>query len=255
MSTLLKNHPVIRIPVTHGVANERDISGYEIFSQGSTGATHVLAHRMLDTGRIRSGRSALGKWLTGRTGHGGNWVHLHFHMAIFELEVGEWRKAYTRFLAEILPAATTSNDALTDAPALLWRLAMSAPEPVVLPWQPLRQTALACMHRTNDPFVELHNLLALAGVGDATSIEHWLQTGKESPKTKQDQLVKKMALALMALASRSYSQASSMLQSILPDLSQVGGSHAQNRIYEQLRAWSIRQSLGEPLNLARMNAA
>jgi hypothetical protein len=35
-----------------------------------------------------------------------------------------------------LPGNTNPAEALTDAPALLWRLALSAPEPLVLPRQP-----------------------------------------------------------------------------------------------------------------------
>lgn len=257
MSNLFENHPVISIPTDHVVARQRDISGYEIFSHGTMGAAHALAHQMLDKGSIRSGHSALGKWLTGRTGQGSNWVHLHFHMAIFELEMGEWHKAYSRFLSEILPAASRTTDALTDAPGLLWRLTISAPEsePVILPWQTLRRTALACMQRSNNPFVQLHNLLAFAGAGDTDSIERWLQTSNESRHSKQDQLIQKMALALIALVSRSYSQASSIIQSILPDLSQLGGSYAQNQLYEQIEAWSTRQSLDAPLSMVSLNAA
>jgi hypothetical protein len=125
--------------------NVRDISGYEIFSEGTMGKAHALAHRMLDADQLRLGHRLIGEWLADRNGSGSDWVHLHFHMAIFELALGEWDNAYARFMKEVLPTASSSADALTDAPALLWRIAITAPEPVVLPWQPLRRTALACM--------------------------------------------------------------------------------------------------------------
>ena len=137
--------PTVGSPVT-------DVSGYTVFSHGDEGAAHVAAHRLLDDGQIALGHAQLGTWLDGRTGSGSDWTHLQFHMAIFELGVGDWDAAYDRFLTEILPVAATTEDALTDAPGLLWRLAIEAPAEVELPWQPLRRTALESMRELREPF-------------------------------------------------------------------------------------------------------
>lgn len=212
----------------------QDISGYTVFSAGDAGAAHVMAHRMLDENRIKLGHQLLGDWLQGRTGSGSDWLHLQFHMAVFELALDDWDAAYTRFMNEILPAAATTEEALTDAPALLWRLALTSPEPVALPWKALQQTALARMQRPSDPFVELHNLLALAGAGDITSIERWLNTRPANRGSKPERLVRQMAVALKAYAARSYLHAASLLQNVVPQLSLAGGSHAQNLLFRQL---------------------
>ncbi len=212
----------------------QDISGYTVFSAGDAGAAHVMAHRMLDENRIELGHRLLGDWLQGRTGSGSEWIHLQFHMAVFDLALGNWGAAYTRFMDEILPAAATTEEALTDAPALLWRLALTAPEPVELPWQALRRTALARMQRPNDPFVELHNLLALAGAGDLASIEQWLQSRPANVPSRAECLVEKMAVALQAYAARAYQHAATVLQTVVPQLAQVGGSRAQNLLFRQL---------------------
>ena len=158
-----------------------DVSGYTIFSSGDAGDAHVMAHRMLDENRIELGHQLLGEWLQKHSGSGSDWIHLHFHMAIFELVMGDWHGAYKRFMNEILPAATASEEALTDAPALLWRLALTFPGDIELPWEALRNTALNRMQRPSDPFVELHNLLALAGARDVASIDEWLKSTSEGP--------------------------------------------------------------------------
>ena len=244
MNVLAKNPRETRIESARELPKAQDISGYEIFSHGDTGAAHALAHHLLDAGQIGTGRRLLGKWLDGRSGHGSDWVHLHFHMAIFELALGDWHRAHARFLAEVLPTAATTADALTDAPALLWRLAMTAPAGIALPWQALRQTVLANLQQCDKPFVQLHNLLALAGAGDSASIERWLQGGCGAPQLTEERPVVLFAEALAALAAGSWQRASRMLRAIQPDVSRVGGSHAQNQLFEQLALWSARQAEG-----------
>jgi hypothetical protein len=122
----------------------RDTSGYTIFSDGEAGAVHVMAHRALDEQRFEAGHRLLGKWLAEHTGLGSEWVHLQFHMAVFDLALENWDAAYNRFLDEILPVAATTEDALTDAPALLWRLALTAGDPVALPWEALSWNCTIC---------------------------------------------------------------------------------------------------------------
>jgi len=255
MTTLAKNPPETPVHVERAAAKTRDISGYQIFDHGTTGAAHALAHRLLDSGQIEMGHHALGEWLDGRSGHGSDWVHLQFHMAIFELALGEWRQACTRFHAEVLPTASTTAEALTDAPALLWRLAMTAPEPVALPWQPLRQMALTNLPDSDKPFVQVHNLLALAGAGDSAGIERWLQTGSGRTGMKQEQLVVRIAHALAALAAGFHQRASSILQSILAQVSLLGGSHAQLGIFGQLAVWSAARHNGAAQQQGYLNAA
>lgn len=218
-----------------------DVSGYAIFAAGEMGSAHVMAHQKLDNGQVRSGHHRLGEWLSGRTGAGSEWVHLHFHMAIFELEVGEWDAAHARFLAQVLPAAAT-GDALTDAPGLLWRLAIASPAPVALPWQSLRRAALTHMAHTRDPFVQLHNLLALAGAGDDEGIERWLQARPPFPRPDRSPTVERAARALRSVAAGSFRQAGAQMQRVLPAVAAVGGSHAQNQLFAQLAQWCTRQA-------------
>ncbi|KPK55496.1 MAG: hypothetical protein AMS22_04165 [Thiotrichales bacterium SG8_50] len=107
--------PVGLTPETY----RQDISGYKLFSAGDTGYAHMLAHRMLDECRLLRGRALLGRWLNANRGTRSEQAHLQWHMAVFELETGDWHGAYTRFRRHILPIAATSEDALTDAPALM----------------------------------------------------------------------------------------------------------------------------------------
>jgi hypothetical protein len=217
---------------SHRAAIAHDISGYEIFSKGDQGAAHVLAHQMADTGRYELGRRLLGSWLDGRNGSGSEWVHLHFHMALFELATGHWEAAHRRYLDHVLPTAESSEDALTDAPALLWRLTLSAPDGTKLEWEPLRQTALARIRRPSDPFIELHNVLALAGAGDLRSLNAYVSS--RTADSLRMRLVRKVATALSAFVKGHYDRAAELLGRLLPRIPEIGGSRAQVQLFQLL---------------------
>jgi len=254
MFSPIEKHSDFLVSAVGASSRTRDISGYQIFDRGETGAAHAHAHHCLDNGQIISGHRALGKWLDGHNGSGSDWVHLQFHMAIFELELGRWRQAYARFLQEVLPTAADTTEALTDAPALLWRLAISAPAAVSLPWKPLRQTALASMDECDKPFVQAHNLLALCGAGDVAAIDAWLKANRGIAESTGQRLVVQFAQALRALATGSFGQAETMLRAILPDISRIGGSHAQNGLFRQLMDWCASQAAVSPRR-SYLNAA
>ena len=221
----------------------RDASGFGVFSHGDLGRAHVTAHRMLDEGRHELGHKLLGRWIERNDGTGSDWTHLQWHMAVFEIAVGQWEHALARFEREILPVAAHTDDALTDAPALLWRLALSAPQPPQLDWEPVRRRALHNLRRSLDPYVELHCLLALAGAADLDNLDRWLWSKHhdDCPRTK---LVARLGIGLRALAAGDYELAASLLDTAAPRVSELGGSRAQNELFTEIAAlsWALARS-------------
>ena len=230
------------LPITVQAGRRRDVSGFALFSAGEAGSAHVMAHRMLDHDRYDLGHQRLGRWLNGRSGAGSDWVHLQWHMAVFELALGYWEAAFARFQEHILPVVATTEDALTDAPALLWRLSLAARVPVELPWEPVRMTALARMRRPSTPYIEVHNLLALAGAGDLTSLDRWLQRQPPVARSRREGLVGRMAVALRAYTAGDYGHATTVLANAVPYIAEVGGSRAQNQLFKQLEQASRRKA-------------
>ena len=161
-------------------------------------------------------------------------------MAIFELATGRWAAAHRRYLDHVAPTAECSEDALTDAPALLWRLALSAPEDTELEWEPLRRTALPRMGRPGDPFVELHNLLALAGAGDLASLDRY--TKSCAADSFRMHLLCRLATALSAYVRGHYGRAADLFRRLLPRFPEIGGSRAQIQLFEQLATASWRKA-------------
>jgi len=211
----------------------RDASGFAVFSGGDIGAAHVMAHRLSDAGQPAVGHALLGRWLEANSGTGSEWVHLQFHMALFELALNHWQHAWRRFTRHVLPAAILTDEALTDAPALLWRLALTAPGPIDLPWNALRATAVRNIDRTTDPFVELHHLLALAGAGagDVTGLDRWLESRSASVAGTRGSIVADTGIALRDYASGKFREAAARLDQNAPAIATVGGSRAQNELF------------------------
>jgi len=214
-------------------AESRDVSGFGVFSGGDAGQAHVMAHRMLDEERYELGYRRLGAWLDRHDGAGSDWTHLQWHMAVFEIAVGRWEAALARFEREIMPVATSSDDALTDAPAMLWRLWLTAPREVALPWEPLRATAVRNLGRHQSPYVELHCVLALAGARDIETLDEWLRRHRHD-KDERTRLLVELVAGLRAFAASDYTQAGSAIDGIHGRISELGGSHAQNLLFKEI---------------------
>lgn len=217
----------------------RDVDGYALYAGGELGTLHVFAHRMLDEDRIPLGHRVLSRWLARQSGRGRHWVHVQWHMAVFELELNRWQEALVRFQHHVRPYAFATDDALTDAPSLLWRLRLAAPSWIELPWQEAYRTARRCMRRTRDPYVQLHNLLALAGAGDLASLDRWLVDAPSLDGSHAGSLLWRMAQGLRAYAAGAYAQAALHFDEAVPRIALIGGSRAQNTLFERLHKSAI----------------
>jgi len=232
-----------------------DNSGYAVFSEGEIGAMHVLAHRFLDSGEPERGYHMLGTWLAGRSGQGTQWVHIQWHMAVFELSLGHWQAALNRFWRYILPAVLTSHDALTDAPALLWRLAFETTNKICLPWDCVRDRAMLSLQGPCSPFVKLHNLLALAGAGDIENLDAWIRDQTTDDSSRDETLVIRFASTLRAFAAGDFATAASALATLAPKVTRIGGSRAQNEIFFKMRDVARQRAANDARSTPLLHAA
>ena len=224
---------VARALQKHGVTEvDMGANEFQVFSNGAVGQMHVLAHRLTDERRYELGHRFLGDWLEGREGTDSDHVHMHWHMGVFELALGEWTEAYSRFNEFILPAVDR-GEAATDAPAMLWRLRLNAPRPTPLPWEVARKYALESLESEADDFVVLHDLLALAGAGDVPNLDRWLRT-QPSLSSENATVLPQLGEGLRAFANEDYSDAAAILDASMPRLSAVGGSDAQRQLFHSI---------------------
>jgi len=211
-----------------------DTSGYAIFSAGDVGTAHRMAHEMLDSHDYETGYQLLGEWLRNHAEGAGStsqWVHIQWHMMVFELAVGQWDAARARYEEYVLPAAIDTREALVDAPAGLWRLALASEQPVDLPWNEIQPAAREALESSKGTYATLHSIMALAGAGDVTGIDAWLNERKTVDDA--DETFMALVRGFRAFAAGDYTEAEIELASALPNLSEVGGSRAQNELFER----------------------
>ena len=79
------------------------------------------------------------------------------------------------------------------------------------------------------------------GAGDVRGIRAWLESGSAGGMISADRQLRQFAPALMALAAGSWWRAGLLLQAMMPEISNVGGSSAQNTLFERLAEWCARQ--------------
>jgi hypothetical protein len=219
----------------------RDARGYPVFSSGELGRAHVAAHRFLDARRYTDGRRFLERWLARHADDGPRWVHLQWHMLVFELGEGDWSAAHPRFVQSILPHAQSSDRAVTDAPQALLRLCWAAPTETRLCWRQIARPAVARLARDGHPFRVLHDLLAAAGARDLGAIDWWSKRkGGAAPPG-----LKAAAAGLRAFSTRDDVVAVQRLSEALPHLSNWGGSEAQNELFHEMLRVARRRRDGE----------
>jgi hypothetical protein len=222
-----------------------DSSGFRVFSQGDAGAAHAMAHRMLDEGRLEEGRRSLGAWIECHDGSGSKWAHLQWHMAVFEIAAGRNRDALERFVQHILPVVEL-GEAHTDGPSLLWRLCLSSGGTLDLDWGPVHDEAAASVSLTDDPFVELHHTLALAGAGDLATVDRWLDAHYSDEVAPERRLLLQVVWGLRSFASGDYAVAAALLDGVVGNLGAVGGSRAQNDLFAEIAAEAMRRAGDRP---------
>jgi len=205
-------------------------------------AAHVAAHALWERGTPSLGRRVLSAWLDGHepsSAQRSRLVHVHWHLLLFELPRGRFHEARARFYAHVLPAVHEGEDALTDAPSALWWLDLSDPDGPELPWAAVRARAESSLRRNNEPWIEVHNLLAVAGARDRTTLDEWLCHHAGRARSRAETSVVALAEALRAYVSGDYAVAAAALDPARFHAPALGGSEAQNELFSKLRGAAL----------------
>jgi tetratricopeptide (TPR) repeat protein len=219
-------------------------------------AVHGLAHVCYEEGDAAGGVAFVSGWLPGYERAGSLHCHLTWHIALAELARGDVARARAAFeagiRARVAPLAPPAN-VLTDGASLLWRLFLDG-EPVTPgEWQEIAQFARERFPATAPHFHELHCAMVWAAAGEWDLYEHRLAELRD--RAAQGMLppgaaVPALAEGFGAFVRGDYARAARLLEPFAADIVRVGGSHAQQDVFEEtlVAAW-IRA--GEPEKAAR----
>ena len=210
-------------------------------------AEHALAHVMLTDGRFAEGRdflqraSAPWRGLTSfmRT-------HNFWHLALFQLELGDDAAALALYDQEVWGIDKTYSQDQVGAVSLLARLELAG---VALGerWQDLADHLMPRLSDQVQPFLDLQYLYGLARAGRPeadtllANIRRHAEQAPAASRAAWQQVAVPAALGLRLHAqglarpaAASWAEAAHALGSAMPRLARIGGSHAQRDLFEQL---------------------
>ena len=199
-------------------------------------AAHSVTHSYFEWGDAASGGNFLGNWLEGFDARATYHVHLSWHQALFELALGRYQEALQLYEDWIRPTAVARNmSGLNDSASLLWRMQIYGGQAPPVPWEEVKEQAAPAATGPGPAFRDAHAALAFAAGGDPEIMNTFidrLRTAAEKGSLLAKEVSLPLAQGIDAFAQEDYAGAVDYLEPVFPQLTRIGGSHAQREVFE-----------------------
>ena len=199
-------------------------------------AAHSVAHVFYEMSQDDEGAAFLSGWLEDYDPRSTYRVHLSWHQALFELAMGRYNEALAWYERDIRPAVQELKYAsLADSASLIWRMKIYGDVAPQAPWEELVKLAAPAANRPGPSFRDAHAALAFTAAGDDESFGK-LVDGLQAMADAGDATAREATLPLIqgigAFGSGDYAEAVRLMEPVYPQLTRVGGSHAQRLVFE-----------------------
>jgi hypothetical protein len=208
-------------------------------------AHHAIAHVYEMQGDAESGVRWMGErsatWIIA----GGAATHHWWHLALFHMQLGDFRHALQIHDRRIAPARTLSG--LIDASSLLWRASLAGAD-LGKRWESLAAEWAPRAADANCAFNDVHAMMAFAGAGREDLAQELLASqqrlaARPGPIGAMARLVGlPTSLALHAYGRGEFAAAARMLRALPPVAHRIGGSQAQRDVLELTRHSALARS-------------
>jgi hypothetical protein len=195
-------------------------------------AVHAVTHVMEMQGRLRDGI----EWLTTRENdwsvNNGFAFHNWWHLALFNLESGNYARVLELYDQRIRPAPAEIPLEMIDATALLWRLELRSAS-VGDRWQKLAASWEPLAEHSYYAFNDAHAVMAFAAAGRSELVQRTIAAmerkaaGSDTNAMMTRDVGLPLARAVAAFAAGRYGDTIALLQPIRTIANRFGGSHAQ----------------------------
>jgi tetratricopeptide (TPR) repeat protein len=198
-------------------------------------AVHAVAHVLEMTGRVQEGIDWLSRRAPDWAPHNGLSFHNYWHLALFQLELGDTDRALTIYDQHIRPRPTKVAYENVDASALLWRLYLRGMEP--------RERFVELANDWSDSgeqghyaFNDVHAVLAFTGAGETARSARAIAelegcaSGTGTNAMMAREVGVPLARAIHAFGVGRYDECLDALMPVRTRVSRFGGSHAQRDV-------------------------
>lgn len=219
-------------------------------------AQHALSHVLIRQGRVAEGLARLESFLP-LLATCGRPIHCHdaWHLALLHLEQLDVAAAMRVFRTHIWSITPDFVVEQLDAIALLWRIEMAA-GPMDAQWPSIAEHIAARALETFMPFMNAHYVYALARAGRADVVEAAL-AGVRARSAADDEEAKRVWApvgravieAAAAFGAGDRARAAALLDPVMPMMTSIGGSDAQDDLFRQTYLRSL-QAAGRHVEAA-----
>jgi tetratricopeptide (TPR) repeat protein len=204
-------------------------------------AQHALAHVLLTQGRIDEGADFM-------TGASATWTNLNsfmvthnfWHLALFRLSQGRGEEVLGLYDSQVWAGDRDYSQDQVGAVSLLARLELAGVD-VGERWEDLADRITARGLDVEQPFLSVQYLYALARTGRPRAealMEAIRRRAREAPAAARAawaEVALPVAEGIVDFHLGRFAPAARHLERALPRLSEIGGSHAQRDLFEQIR--------------------
>ena len=201
----------------------------------SASGVHPVAHVFYESDEHAAGAAFLGDWMADYEPYAPYYTHLSWHLALFELAQGHYGRVTELYDRAIQPSVASGRSVMFDAPSLLWRCELYGAAPKPLPWRPVAEMIGRMVARQGQVFPDSHAALTYAATRDEAALNRMIDAlrvldlnGHPTAGTVTLPLVQGLA----GFARGDYEEAARRFEPIKDRLVRIGGSHAQNEVFE-----------------------
>ncbi len=210
------------------------------FQEGEPWAHHALAHVMLTQGRVTEGAMFLEAAAPSWDGlNSFMYTHNWWHRALFSISLGDHDAVRAMYDKHCWSQEKSYSQDQVGAVSLLARMEMAGID-VGSRWDDLADWLKARHGDTVNAFLTLQYLYGLARAGRAEAkqlmqaIDDRAATAAAFEKTAWSEVAVPAARGILAHLEGRHSDATRNLAAALPRMAEIGGSHAQRDLFEQI---------------------
>jgi hypothetical protein len=222
---------------------------------GNAHGAHARAHGYHEAGDAVGGARFVDAFLRTYDTAGQLHCHISWHAALFALEQGDAVEAREIFATSVRPSVAKSAPmpTLVDATSLLWRLRLADADATDGAWEEVVRHRAASFPRAGLAFADAHGAMGADEASLAQRLDGLAALEREG-KLPQGPVVAMLCRGVAAFARGDCREAARELETALPELPRIGGSHAQREVFEDTFIAACLRSGLEEKAAARLRA-
>ena len=203
-------------------------------------ASHNMAHCFYETADYTGGIEFVAEWVDEYDARAPFFSHLNWHLALFELTQGRYKRAHQIYRQTIRPSVLEQAGGLgppiADATSLFWRFRLYGYAVPEEEWAEVAKFSRDAYQAGSYAWQDMHAALALAATGDSETLDEMtsrLRRRAERGNAMDAEVTLPLVRGIEAFARGDYDETIRLIEPVAPQMVRTGGSQAQRQVFEE----------------------